>query len=138
MLSPRWYKVIRDLWANKTRTLLVVMAIAVGVFAFGSVFTADIILLSEMDTQYREIRASSITMYLSSFNENLLRWMERQPEITSAQGRTTLARSSFWHLSKRFQDQFLQIFVTFFGFFYNLFCRNWAFCPYIIVGYYGD
>ena len=33
MLSPRWIKVIRDIWSHKTRTLLVVLSIAAGVFA---------------------------------------------------------------------------------------------------------
>ena len=37
MLRPRWRKVLRDLWSNKTRTLLVVLSIAVGVFAIGMV-----------------------------------------------------------------------------------------------------
>jgi len=35
MLSPRWRKVLRDLWGNKFRTLLVVLSTAVGVFALG-------------------------------------------------------------------------------------------------------
>ena len=30
-IRPRWRKVIADLWASKTRTLLVVASIAVGV-----------------------------------------------------------------------------------------------------------
>ncbi len=38
MFSPRWQKVFRDLGSNKTRTVLVVLAIAVGIFTFGSVF----------------------------------------------------------------------------------------------------
>jgi len=32
MLSPRWRKVLRDLSHHKTRTLLVVLSIAIGVF----------------------------------------------------------------------------------------------------------
>ena len=35
MLDPRWNKVLRDLWNNKLRTFLVVISIAVGVFAVG-------------------------------------------------------------------------------------------------------
>ena len=35
MFSPRWRKVMRDLWLNKTRTALVVFSIAVGAFAVG-------------------------------------------------------------------------------------------------------
>ena len=37
MFSPRWRKVLRDLWGNRRRTLLVVLSIAVGVFAVGTV-----------------------------------------------------------------------------------------------------
>ena len=37
MLNPRWRKVLRDLWGNKTRTALVVLSIAVGVFAVGMI-----------------------------------------------------------------------------------------------------
>ena len=37
MLSPRWRKVLGDLWSNKTRTILVVLSIAVGVFAVGMI-----------------------------------------------------------------------------------------------------
>ena len=36
-LSPRWRKVMRDLWSNKTRTILVLLSIAVGVTAIGMV-----------------------------------------------------------------------------------------------------
>ena len=46
MLTPRWHKVIRDLWSNKTKTILVVLAIAVGLFAFGSVFITQDVLVA--------------------------------------------------------------------------------------------
>ncbi len=78
MIDPRWRKVIRDLWSNKTRTLLVVLAIAVGVFAFGSVFITNEVLVSDMDTQYHAYNASTITMSVSSFDDDLVRWARRQ------------------------------------------------------------
>jgi len=37
MLSSRWYKIWHDLWGNKTRTLLIVLSIAVGLFAVGTI-----------------------------------------------------------------------------------------------------
>jgi putative ABC transport system permease protein len=37
MIGPRWRKVLRDLWHNKTRTVLVVLSIAVGMFAVGTI-----------------------------------------------------------------------------------------------------
>ena len=35
ILAPRWRKVIRDMWRNKSRTALVVMSIAVGCLLLG-------------------------------------------------------------------------------------------------------
>ena len=43
-LSPRWRKVVRDLWLNRARAVLVVLAIAIGTFAVGAVLGAYSIL----------------------------------------------------------------------------------------------
>ena len=48
MLSPRWRKVLGDLLSNKTRTLLVVLSIAVGVFAVGMIAGSQIMLAHDM------------------------------------------------------------------------------------------
>ena len=37
MVRPRWSKILRDLWQNRARMLLVVLAIALGTFGFGTV-----------------------------------------------------------------------------------------------------
>ena len=37
MFSTRWRKVVRELWSNRTRTVLVIASIAVGIFAVGTV-----------------------------------------------------------------------------------------------------
>ncbi|MDO8568668.1 MAG: FtsX-like permease family protein [Dehalococcoidales bacterium] len=87
MLSPRWHKVLRDLRCNKTRTIMVVLSIAVGVFAFGSVFVTEEVLVKDMSAQYREINASTITISASSPDDGLARWARRQPEVIDAQVR---------------------------------------------------
>ena len=87
MLTPRWHKVIRDLWSNKTKTILVVLAIAVGLFAFGSVFITQDVLVVGMDSQYRDTNSPNIILYTNSFDDNLLRWVREQPEVGEAQGR---------------------------------------------------
>ena len=89
MLPPRWHKVIRDLWSNKTKTVLVVLAITVGLFAFGSVFITQDILVTDMDNQYRAINSSNITFNTTTFDDNLLRWVREQPEVREAQGRAS-------------------------------------------------
>ena len=52
-LAPRWRKVLRDLWLNKTRTSLVVFSIAVGVFAVGVIVNARIVLADNLRQTYR-------------------------------------------------------------------------------------
>jgi putative ABC transport system permease protein len=89
MLTPRWHKVIRDLWSNKTKTILVVLAIAVGLFAFGSVFITQDVLVKDMDSQYRAVNSSNITLNTSGFDPNLLRWISKQPEVGEVQGRAS-------------------------------------------------
>jgi putative ABC transport system permease protein len=87
MISPRWRKVVRDLRVNKSRTIMVVLAIAVGIFAFASVFITGDVLVTDMNTQYEAINASSITLFTRSEDDGPARWALRQPEIVDAQMR---------------------------------------------------
>ncbi len=89
MLAPRWYKVIRDLWSNKTKTILVVLAITVGLFAFGSVFITQDILVAEMDSQYLAVNSSSIIYNTPPFDPTLERWVRQQPEVKDVQGQAS-------------------------------------------------
>lgn len=87
MISPRWRKVLRDLWDNKSRTALVVVSIAIGVFAFGGLFTTRILSLEEMNGQFQDINASHIILGLqTSFDETLEQWFARQDHVVDAQG----------------------------------------------------
>ena len=89
MFKVRWNKLLRDLWKNKTKTILVVLAIAVGIFAFGSVFICQEVLVADMNSQYLATNSPSIVISMSPFDDNLIRWAERQPGVADAQGRIT-------------------------------------------------
>ena len=52
MFSPPWRKVGRDLWGNKSRTLLVVLSIAVGVFAVGLIAGTQAVLFRDMNASF--------------------------------------------------------------------------------------
>ena len=86
-LPPRWHKVLRDLWANKSRTMLVVISIAIGVFAFGGLFIAQDIGIVSMIQEYRDTHPSNIIVHTSGFDDDLLAWAARQPDVTAVQGR---------------------------------------------------
>ena len=49
---PRWAKVLRDLWSHKTRSLLVVLSIAIGVFAIGVIAGTQTILGQQFTGTY--------------------------------------------------------------------------------------
>lgn len=89
MKSPRWSKVASDLLSNKARTLLVVVAIAVGIFAFGSVFITQEVLVRNLKVEYINSKASNITLYLSDFDTTLIRWVSSQPGVSGAAGKTS-------------------------------------------------
>jgi putative ABC transport system permease protein len=52
ILSPRARKVLADLWANRTRTLLVVASIAVGAFAVGAITTTYVVFGEDIAVSY--------------------------------------------------------------------------------------
>ncbi len=88
MLSARWYKVFNDLWGNKTRTVLIVLSIAVGLFALGMSVISLIILPEEMDKGYAAINPSSGTVNTyEPFDEDLIRSVRRMKEVQDADGR---------------------------------------------------
>ena len=88
MRNPRWRKVLRDVWKNKTRTILVVFAIAVGIFAFSSAFISREVILAEMSSQYQSINPSTISLGVSSFDDSLVRWASHQENINDSQGQS--------------------------------------------------
>lgn len=89
MISPRWWKVIRDVWDNKSRTILVVLSIAIGVFAFGGLFITRVIAEGALDGQYRLTNSPQISMSLPPFDDHFVAWMARQQHVSGAQGRAS-------------------------------------------------
>jgi putative ABC transport system permease protein len=87
MLSPRWRKVVRDLWSNKARTLLVVLSISVGVFAVGSIVHMNIICTRDAAESYALVLPADAVLNLnSSFDHELLETVRRMDEVVAAEG----------------------------------------------------
>jgi putative ABC transport system permease protein len=88
MLRTRWIKVLRDLSSNKTRTILVILSIAVGVTALGMVMGAQSIVDESLPEQYAAINPASATLYtLDTFDDDLIEAIEAMPEVAQAEGR---------------------------------------------------
>lgn len=87
MLSPRWRKVVRDLWGNKLRTILVVLSIAVGVFAVGMIAGTRTTAVAALDASWNSTDPASVTLYTDLFDEGLLYTIRHMPGVRDADAR---------------------------------------------------
>ena len=70
-MRPSRQKVLADLWSNKTRTLLVVASIAVGVFAIGAIASDYVILSEDISISYASAQPANIEVITDPFDDNL-------------------------------------------------------------------
>jgi len=88
--SVRWRKVVRDLGVSRTRTLLVVLSIAVGVFAVGTIAGASALLQEGLRSAYLAGRPASATIAATSFGQDLIDAVRTMPGIADAEGRRSI------------------------------------------------
>ncbi|MDR7421501.1 MAG: ABC transporter permease [Armatimonadota bacterium] len=88
LASPRWRKVASDLWANRTRTVLVVLSIAVGVFAVGMIAGAGVIMTRDLRADYATTRPSSGQIFTrDAFDDDLVQTIRRMRGVRDAEAR---------------------------------------------------
>ena len=86
-MRPRWRKVLSDLWDNKSRTLLVVLSIAVGVFAVGMIAGAYVIISDDLGASYASGDPANIQLYTTDFDSDMITTIEHIPSVKDAEGR---------------------------------------------------
>jgi putative ABC transport system permease protein len=87
MMSIRWAKVFADIWSNRVRTILVVLSIAIGVFAVGATTNALRIISRDMTLLFRATNPASARLTLSPFDDDLARAVEGMREIAQVEPR---------------------------------------------------
>jgi putative ABC transport system permease protein len=90
IVAPRWRKVMADLLGNKSRTLLVVLSIGVGVFAVGFVSTSFMVLLGDMEKDYSTSNPHSAIIFCDNFDEDLIKVAQRLPGVAEVEGRSSI------------------------------------------------
>jgi putative ABC transport system permease protein len=91
MFKPRWYKVINDLFGNKTRTLLIVLSMAVGLFAIGIILSARSILSEGLARSFAAIYPSSGTVRtIEPFDEDFLESVRSMQDVQEADARRSI------------------------------------------------
>ncbi len=86
-----WKKIFNDLWFNKTRTVLVVLSIAVGVAAIGTIAGGHIVFSRDMQESFNSINPANITIFSDPFDEDMVPAIRKIRGVKSADGRRTVA-----------------------------------------------
>ena len=87
MINVRWRKVQGDLWLNKLRTLLAVLAIAIGIFGVGAVLTGYSILTHEINANFLGTNPASAILYTDNADDKLAEAVESIPGVANAEPR---------------------------------------------------
>lgn len=103
-LPPRWAKVGRDLASHKMRSLLVVLSIAVGVFAMGVIAGTQHIIDTQFTGAYLASNPAHATLSVSPFDDELLHAVSRMEEVGAASARFALSVKVQSPADGRWQD----------------------------------
>jgi putative ABC transport system permease protein len=87
MLRTRWHKVLIDLWKNRGRTLIVALAIAVGVYSIGTVLNVREVLIREYGSDQEEALMASAILRTAPFDKDLAERVTKLPGVAAAEGR---------------------------------------------------
>ena len=89
-LAPRWLKMLRDTWLHKARTLLVMLAIAVGMTAAGALLNAWALVQHVTESSYKSSEPVSATLTVEGAGPSLLAEVRALPGVAAARVRRTV------------------------------------------------
>jgi putative ABC transport system permease protein len=89
-MTTAWRKAVRDFWHERARTVLVVLAIALGISAFAAVMSSYTILTRELDLGYLATNPASAVMRLDSIDDDTVKAILQNPEVSDAEPRRTI------------------------------------------------
>lgn len=77
MLRPRWQKILTDIWKNKSRSLLTIASIAVGLLAFGIIANLYFWLNEDMTTGFAAVNPANIQFKTSLIDHDMVEHVGR-------------------------------------------------------------
>lgn len=90
-MRPRWKKVYRDLTTHRVRTALVVLSIAVGIFAIAVVMGGRQVLMREFDEDFASSAPPSAEFDTSPFDRAVVERVASRADVRAAEGRRRVA-----------------------------------------------
>lgn len=86
-IPTRWIKIVKDTWSNRSRSMLVVLSIAVGVATVGMINHAGIIVRRDLFGAFYQGAPASLHISVSPFQENLDSAVESRADVEAVQVR---------------------------------------------------
>ena len=104
-MRTAYRKVVRDLWRNKGRTVLVVLSIATGVMAVGMIWASNSLMERQMIAAQKPSQPSNAMLDLTApIDDETVQSIARLPEIESAVGRAAYGMRWKPSLAAKWQD----------------------------------
>src|SRR5690349_8440796 len=89
-LSPRWRKLLGDLRIAQVRLVMMVIALAVGIFGVATILSAYSILTREIGRNYLGTNPAAAQIELDRVDDNLVQAVRRQPGIADAEASSSV------------------------------------------------
>ncbi|MFN2201729.1 MAG: FtsX-like permease family protein [Caldilineaceae bacterium] len=87
MKNLPWLYAWRQLRLSKTRSLLVVLSIAIGIFAFAAIWGAASVLRRELPVRFQAIHPASAILHTSLFQDGMVDAVDRMSAVAAAEAR---------------------------------------------------
>jgi putative ABC transport system permease protein len=87
VITPRWRKVLRDAWLHKPRTLLVILAIIVGIVGAGSVLNAWTLIRQVTKKEFADSNPASATLRTDAVDDVLVSRVKAVVGVRDARAR---------------------------------------------------
>jgi putative ABC transport system permease protein len=89
-MSSRWKKVWADFWGNKSRTILTIITIAVGVLAVGFNQNLGLYMAESMDGDYLSASPSEAIVYAGPLDDDMVKIAREVPGVEAVQGQDSI------------------------------------------------
>ena len=92
-MNSRWKKVWADFWGNKSRAVLTILTITIGVFAVGFNSNASLYMIESMDSDFLSVNPSEAIIYASPMDENSVEIAREVAGVEAVEGKSTASAS---------------------------------------------
>jgi putative ABC transport system permease protein len=108
-MSSRWKKIWAEFWGNKSRTILTIITIAVGVLAVGFNTSLGLYMAESMDGDYLSASPSEATVYAGPLDDDMVKIAREVPGVDAVEGRRSTSATVVRTDDKKASIQFTAV-----------------------------